>query len=60
MISLVKAFNSYLGENIVYNFINSMFKKSKYCSNVTEKHFFNKELVMAKQDVVDFGKSTKY
>ena len=30
-------FKSYLGEDAVYNFINSMVDESKYCSNVMKK-----------------------
>ena len=40
-----KPFKSYLGEDAVYNFINSMIEESKYCCDVMKKHF-NKELVM--------------
>ena len=46
---LSKFFKPYLGENAVYNFINSMIEESKYCSEVMKKHF-NKELVMTKED----------
>ena len=52
-----KPFKSYSGEDTVYNFINSMTEKSKYCSEVTKKHF-NKELVMTKEDDEDFESST--
>ena len=45
-----KCFKSYLGEDAVYNFINSMVVESKYYSDVMKKHF-NKELVMTKKDV---------
>ena len=34
-----------------------MTEKSKYCSEVTKKHF-NKELVMTKEDDEDFESST--
>ena len=40
-----KPFKTYLGEVVVYDFINSMVKESKYCDDVMKKHF-NKELVM--------------
>ena len=40
-----KPFKTYLDKDAVYNFINSMIKESKYCSDVIKKHF-NKELVM--------------
>ena len=45
MISLT--FKSYLGEDAVNNFINSMIKY-KYCSDMMKKHF-NKKLVMTKK-----------
>ena len=38
-----KPSKSYLGEDVVYNFISSMIQESKYCSDVTKKHF-NKNL----------------
>ena len=49
---------SYLGEDFVYNFINSMVEESKYWSDVMKKHF-NKELVMAKEDDKDFENFNK-
>ena len=52
-----KPFKSYSGEDTVYNFINSMIEESKYCSEVTKKHF-NKELVMTKEDDEDFESSS--
>ena len=42
-----KPFKTYLGEDTVYNFINSMIEESKYCSDVMKKHF-NKELKILK------------
>ena len=42
-----KPFKSYLGQDAVYDFISSMIKESKYCSDGMKKHF-NKELVMTK------------
>ena len=51
-----KPFKSYLGEDTVYNFISSMIKVSKYCSDVMKKNF-NKELVMSKEGNKDFDKS---
>ena len=42
-----KPFKSYLGEDAIYNFINSMIEESKYCSDVMKKHF-NKELKILK------------
>ena len=40
--------NSYSDQDAVYNFINSMFKESKYLFEVTKTHF-NKKLVMTKK-----------
>ena len=54
-----KPFKTYLGEDVVHNFINSMINKSKYWSEVIKKHF-NKELVMTKEDNEDFTNSTNY
>ena len=54
--SFSKSFKSYLGENAVHNFINSMVEESKYCGNKIKKHF-NKELVMTKNDKKDFESS---
>ena len=53
-----KPFKSYLDEHAAYNFISSMIKKSKYCSDVMKKHF-NKEFVMTNKDNKDFENSTK-
>ena len=47
MISLVRFFKSYLEEDVVYNFINSMTEESKYCTDIRKKDF-NRELVMTK------------
>ena len=54
----ITPFKSYLGEDAVTNFMNSMVEKSKYFSDVMKKHF-NKELVMTKKDNEDFKNSTK-
>ena len=43
-------FKSYLGEDTVYNFINSLVEESTYCTDVMKKHF-NKKLVMTKRDL---------
>ena len=51
-----KSSKSYLGEDPVYNFINSMVEES--CSEVMKKSF-NKKLVMTKEDDEDFENSTK-
>ena len=53
-----KPFKSHLGEDAVYNFIRSIIKESKYCSDVIKK-YFDKELVMIKEDNEDFENSTK-
>ena len=45
-----KPFKTYVGEDAVYNFINSMTEENKYFSEVIKKHF-NKELVMTKEDI---------
>ena len=42
-----KPFKAYLGGIAVFNFINSMIKESKYCSDVVKKHF-NKDLAKTK------------
>ena len=44
-----KPFIIYLGKNAIYNFISSMIKENKYCSDVMKKPF-KKELVMTKED----------
>ena len=54
-----KPFNSYLGKDVVYKFINCMIEESKYCSDVMEK-YFNKEHVMIIDGNEDFEKSSKY
>ena len=41
---------SYLGEDTVYNFINSLVEESTYCTDVMKKHF-NEKLVMTKRDL---------
>ena len=53
-----KSFKTYLGEDAVYNFINSMIEESKYCSDAINIHF-NKEFVMTKEDNEDFKNSAK-
>ena len=44
-----QSFKTCIGEDAVYDFINSMIEESKYCSNVMKRHF-NKKLVMTKED----------
>ena len=51
-----KPFKIYLGKD-EYNFINSMNEESKYCSDVMRK-YFNKELVMTKEENENFKNST--
>ena len=41
--TLSNPFKSHLGEDAVYNFINRMVEESKYCSDVTKKHFNNEQ-----------------
>ena len=53
-----KSFKTYLGKYAVYNFIDNMIKKSKYCSDVMKEHF-NKELVMTKEDNENFKNCIK-
>ena len=52
-----KPFKTYLGKYAVNNFINSMIKEGKYCSEVKKR--INKELVMSKEGNQNFKKSTK-
>ena len=52
-------FKWYLGEDDVFNFINSMVEESKYCSDVIKKNY-NKELKMTKNDNEDFKNFTKW
>ena len=54
---LSKPFNPNLGEDAVYNFINSMVREKRYCSNLIKKQF-NKELAMTEKDAEDFESST--
>ena len=53
-----KPFKTYLGEDAVYNSINSMTEENKYCCHMMKKHF-NKELAMTKENSEHFKKSTK-
>ena len=46
--NISKSFKLYLSENAIYNFISSMTKESKHCSDVRKKHF-SKELLMTKK-----------
>ena len=52
-----KPFKSYLDQDVVYDFISSIIKENKYCSNVMKKHL--NELVMTKEDNEAFENSTK-
>ena len=58
MIRLLSLLKNYVGEDAVYNYINSMIQESKYCSDVIKKHF-DKELAKIKEDHENFKKSTK-
>ena len=53
-----KPFETYLGKDAIYNFINNMIEECKYCIEVMKKHF-NKELVMTKENNENFNNSTK-
>ena len=53
-----KSFKPYLGQDLVYNFINSMIAECQYCSEVMKTHF-KQELVMNKEYDEDFGRYTK-
>ena len=53
-----KSVKTCLGEDAVYNFVNSIIEESKYCNDVMKKHF-NKELVLIKEDDQDFENFTK-
>ena len=53
-----KSFKSYFGKDAVYNFIKCMVEKSKYCTDVVEKHF-NKKLELTKKDDEYFNNSAK-
>ena len=53
-----KSFKPYLGQDLVYNFINSMIAECQYCSDVMKTHF-KQELVMNKEYDEDFGRYTK-
>ena len=55
---ILKLFTSYLGEDTVYNFINSMIEEIKFRIDVLKKKI-NKELTMTKEDDEDFKNSTK-
>ena len=51
-------FKSYIGEDAVNHFVNSMIKESKYHTDIMKKHF-KKELVMTKKGDEDFENPTK-
>ena len=48
-----------MGNYEVYNFINSMIKENRYCTDIMKKKF-NKRLVMTKKDDEDFENSTNF
>ena len=45
-----KSLQTYLGEDALYNFTNSMIEESKYCSGVMKQNL-NKELVKTTQNI---------
>ena len=53
-----KTFESSLGEDAVYSFIDNMLEERKYLNDLMKKHF-HKELAMTKEDEEDFESSTK-
>ena len=53
-----KHFKSQLGEDAVSNFIDSMIKENKYCSEMMERHF-SKKLVMTRKDNEYFKNSSR-
>ena len=53
-----KPFKSYLSEDAVYNFVNSLIEESKFHTDIMKKHF-NKEIMMTKEYDEDFKNSTK-
>ena len=48
-----KSLKTYVGEDAVCNFINSVIEETKYFSDVMKKHF-NKELMTTKEENEDF------
>ena len=52
-----KSSKSYIGEDVVYNFINNIIGESKYCTDIKQKKSFYKELVITKTDNKDFKNS---
>ena len=53
-----KPFKTYLGNDAVYNFINSIIRESKYCSKAMKKHF-NEQLVTTERNNNKFTNSIK-
>ena len=51
-------FKSNLGKDAIYKFINSMVEESKSCNEVMKK-YFNKNLIMTKEDDENFDNSPK-
>ena len=57
--SLTKSTKIYRGTNssdIIYKFLEDMFKKQEYCKEMSQKHF-NKEIIMTDLDTKDFQKA---
>ena len=51
-------FQTDLGEDAMYDFINNRIEENKFCSDVMKKHF-NKELLLTKEDNKISNNSTK-
>ena len=48
-----KSLKSYLGEDTIYNFISSIIKESKYCSDVMDKHFNSTKCWICDNNYID-------
>ena len=51
-------FQTDLGKDTMYHFINNMIEENNFCSDVMKKHF-NKELLFTKEDKKNSNNSTK-
>ena len=56
IINLVKMLSCTEGENVVFKFINRIFKEYGYCRSVIKKHF-NKNLIMTAKENEAFERS---
>ena len=45
------------GENAVHKFLESMLKEKEYCEEMKKKHF-NKDMIMTKDDIINFKNAT--